>query len=373
MIVNAAEYALRTFGDASGKPARKPRIWSPFLVTREQIDTEVARLAATERPSNGRRASRIVHPQSTIGEGMAPGTGVLVQVLLPGEATTPFRTNANQLEISIRGSGRLESERDLEIAHHDVWTVPPMKPFVHRNTGTDIWVRLTYSNDPLLQFLGVLYEEEGEELGAFEHGGDGLLESHRRQYAWENAPDVPIGTDGARLRAYEFLTDIPVVDNRPLHWPWESVRQYKASRVGEDKRDIWLLYHPSTERRNGTTGSFFATIGGSPAGSPLYAGARGHRHTSASINYHMAGSGHSIVDGIRVDWNAGDLLLSAPGWSEHAHYHGDEGWTVLTVQDHPLHIAMGSLLWQERYDGPILTLGSEPGQKGYVAPRKLGD
>ena len=66
------------------------------------------------------------------------------------------------------------------------------------------------------------------------------------------------------------------------------------------------------------------------------------------------------------------MLLSAPGWSEHAHFVSPDGASVLTIQDHPLHIGMESLIWQERMDGPILTLGSQPGQKGYVGPRLVG-
>ncbi len=46
--------------------------------------------------------------------------------------------------------------------------------------------------------------------------------------------------------------------------------------------------------------------------------------------------------------------------------------SVYTVQDHPLHIGMESLIWQEAMDGPILALGSEAGITGYVGPREPG-
>jgi hypothetical protein len=67
-------------------------------------------------------------------------------------------------------------------------------------------------------------------------------------------------------------------------------------------------------------------------------------------------------------------MLSAPSWSEHAHFVDSSpiGNTTLTVQDHPLHIGMESLIWQEKLDEPILTLGSQAGVKGYVAPRERG-
>jgi gentisate 1,2-dioxygenase len=132
------------------------------------------------------------------------------------------------------------------------------------------------------------------------------------------------------------------------------------------------LYNPATGRRTGATQSFFVTAARIPPGTPPLSPRRGHRHTSVAINYHFLGGGESVVDGQTIAWRAGDLLLSAPGWLEHAHFHGPEGLGVFTVQDHPLQIGMESLVWQERMDGPILALGAEAGQTGYVGPREVG-
>jgi hypothetical protein len=55
-------------------------------------------------------------------------------------------------------------------------------------------------------------------------------------------------------------------------------------------------------------------------------------------------------------------MLSAPGWSVHGHYISPDGARILTVQDHPLHISAGSLVWQEDLEGgAILTLGGQAG------------
>ncbi|VTU22818.1 gentisate 1,2-dioxygenase [Variovorax sp. PBS-H4] len=365
------ELGAPLFVDHCHRPTAAPQIWDPLLVTKEAIDAEIERLIAAA-PANGRRRSVVVHPASRTANSFTPGTAVSIQVLLPGEATHPARTNANQLEITIRGGGRINAGAVLDVSLHDVWTVPPMQTYKHLNTGSEPWVRLTYSNAPLLELLGVWLEEEAEHIAAAEPAKDGLSERQRAQYARENAPDLALTAGGARLRGYEFLTDIPVVPNPAMHWPWHLVAPHLSQSPGDGKRTIWLLYHPATERRNGTTGTYFATIGGCPPGTPPFTGERGHRHTSAAINYHIEGFGSSVVDGVRVNWKAGDLLLSAPGWSEHAHYPGEQGWKVLTVQDHPLHIAMGSLLWQEKFDGPIVALGAQEGQKGYVGPRTEG-
>lgn len=375
MKISSNEIQGLAFADMSGAPSIKPRPTTPFLVTREDIDAEIARLAEISRPANGRRASRIVHPSASGGvPSLTPSTDVVIQVLRPGEETLAYRSNANEIEICIRGSGQvIAADAMHQTSRFDVWNIPPMRVHRYKNTGSDIWVRLTYSNAPLLEKLAVMFSEEGDEIKSQETQDDGLSSTKKQKYSREESPDLPIGSAGARLQGYEFLTDIQVVENKTLLWRWQDVQPNLPVSVGDGHRPIWLLYNPATEKRAGTNNSFFATWAGGAQGTPPYAGMRGHRHTSASINYHASGHGTSIVDGVVVEWKAGDLLFSAPGWSEHAHYFGsDERWEVLTVQEHPMHIALGSLLWQEKMDGPIYALGAEQGQTGYTAPREVG-
>ena len=86
-----------------------------------------------------------------------------------------------------------------------------------------------------------------------------------------------------------------------------------------------------------------------------------HRHSSAAINYYFIGHGKSAVMGQRLEWEAGDLHLSAPGWAVHNHGSREKGFCALTIQDHPLQIAMESLIWQETLKSPIIKLGSQTG------------
>ena len=86
-----------------------------------------------------------------------------------------------------------------------------------------------------------------------------------------------------------------------------------------------------------------------------------HRHTSAAMNYYFAGSGRSTVEGKVYEWEAGDMMLSAPGWGVHNHASYDEPVYELTVQDQPLNIFMESLLWQEDLKKPWQVLGSNTG------------
>ena len=69
----------------------------------------------------------------------------------------------------------------------------------------------------------------------------------------------------------------------------------------------------------------------------------------------------SVIEGNRYEWKAGDLMLTAPGWAIHNHSSKDEDVYELTIQDSPLHIGMGSLLWQEDLKRPARALGAEAG------------
>jgi len=75
----------------------------------------------------------------------------------------------------------------------------------------------------------------------------------------------------------------------------------------------------------------------------------------------FAGRGRSTVEGQVYEWQAGDLMLSAPGWGVHNHASYDEPVYELTVQDQPLNIAMESLLWQEQMQLPVVVLGAQAG------------
>ncbi|KAB2790326.1 hypothetical protein F9L06_24970 [Brucella anthropi] len=353
--------------------------WAPLLISKSEIDLEVERLLDEVGKAEDRAAS-FVHPRATDGvPSLTPVTEVSVNVLKPGERTAPRRGNYSLIETTISGRGTVHAGGAFLVEEHDVWTVPAMQVYSRVNTGTTPWVWLTYSNSAILRRTGGYWDETLPE-GTMDIAKKAIVSTSKEvaeKYTSLNAPSHILPTSGANLRGYEFLTDIEPVRNPALHWAWKDMAPYLPIHAGDNndpaKRGIWLMYNPATERRQGTTPNHFATYGGAAPGTPPYKGKRGHFHISASINYHIRGYGYSLVGGERIDWKQGDLLFSAPSWVEHAHYHGEEGWTVLTVQDHPLHISMGSLLWQENPDDPILSLGNEKGQTGYVGPRKAGD
>ncbi len=344
------------FIDRSGAKPAQPDLWSPLIIPQAAIEREIARLAGLPQPANGRRCSLIVHPQAgVVGPGLAAGIQVSLNVLLPGEETVPIRHNSTQVNFCIHGGGyAVINGRRTDFAQYDVWNTPSMAIYRHVNASSEIQVRLAYSNAALLEKMNVHIVEE-----------DPKPATTAGQYHHPQAEN-PFGTfqltrDGAYLMPYEKLINPDVVDSTGLHWPWKLVKQHldKLQALGKQYqgRRLYLLYNPATGRTNGTSSNFFATI----TVRPPNVIDRPHRHTAAAINYYFAGKGYSVVEGNRYEWQAGDLMLSAPGWAVHNHASYDQPVYELTIQDSPLNIAMESLLWQENLDQPLAVLGAQAG------------
>ena len=346
-----------TFVDRTGAPSKPAPLMSPIVVSREAIEAEVERLAGLPAPSNGRRVSYVVNPAAGAGDAFAPGIAVSISVLKAGERTTPIRHNSSQVNFCIRGGGEaIVDGKPITYEQYDVWNTPPWAVYEHHNNTRELQVRLTYSNSALLEKMKVhIVDENPQQTAVSKHSGNG--------HAHGQSPfgTFRISDDGAQLMPYEKLISPDVVPHKPLHFPWKTVKHElnKLTALGKSYvgRRLYLLYNPATAHTNGTTSNFFATM----CVRPKNIVDRPHRHVAAAINYYFSGKGFSIVEGQKYLWKAGDLMLSAPGWAIHNHASFDEDVYELTIQDSPLNIWMGSLLWQESLDQPIESLGMTGG------------
>src|SRR5437773_10615147 len=114
------------FEDRSGAaPVDRNRYWPPIVVTGEEIECEVERLAASPRPDHGRRESLVVHPYAAPNAlGMAPGIQVKLSVLKPGEKTAAVRQNSTEANFCNRGavltvvSGRRTASERYDVSNH---------------------------------------------------------------------------------------------------------------------------------------------------------------------------------------------------------------------------------------------------------------
>lgn len=339
------EQAIK-FIDRSGMASVGLNLIPAALIKKAQIDSEIERLANLPVPANGRRISLIASPETGVGNGLTYSTAVSLCVLKPGEQTKPIRHNSSLVDFCIHGGGHsIINGQRIEFKQYDVWTTTPWSIYQHFNDTNELQVRLSYSNSALLEKLNVHIVDDDPQIGR-------EAEDVASEEALDPTKLSPYGTfqlteDGAFLMPYEKLISPDHVEVKPLHWPWERVKaeldKLRALGSSYAGRRLYLMYDPTTGRTNGTTPTFFATITIRPAKIVD----RPHRHVSAAINYYFQGRGYSTVEGRRYEWEAGDLMLSAPGWAVHNHASRDEDVYELTIQDQPLHLALGSLLWHE--------------------------
>jgi gentisate 1,2-dioxygenase len=347
------------FIDRTGVAAEPLKLIAPVVIPKEAIEAEVERLASLPAPANGRRVSMIVNPHTGVGNGLTPGTAVSLSVLKPGEQTKPIRHNSSLVNFCIRGAGQTRvNGKCIRFEQYDVWNTPTWAVYEHLNDTKDLQVRLTYSNSALLEKMQVhILDEDPPAVGAVEETSAPVSHAH----AENPFGTFPLGEEGAYLMPYEKLINPDIVKHKPLLFPWKKVKEEldKLSSLGQAYRGrrLYLLYNPATGFTNGTTSNFFATMTVRP-GSIVD---RPHRHTASAINYYFSGSGYSTVEGKRYTWKSGDLMLSAPGWAIHNHASNAESVYELTIQDSPLNIWMGSLLWQENLSQPLEALGSTGG------------
>ena len=141
---------------------RDPDLWPALVISKEEIDAEIERLADLPEPDNGRRQSFFVHPRATEpGLGLAPGITLSLNVLKPGERTAPFRHNATEVNFCILGTGRTEvAGKTIRFARYDVWNHPSYTAYEHINDTSELQVRLTYSNAAFLEKLNVYAVDE---------------------------------------------------------------------------------------------------------------------------------------------------------------------------------------------------------------------
>src|ERR1700722_3546043 len=191
------------FSDRTGvAEPEKPDLIPAVTIPKEAIDEEIERLASLPAPANGRRVSRIANPLTGPGEGLAPGIEVSISVLKPGECTTPIRHNSSLVNFCIRGGGRTAvGGKDIRYARYDVWTTPSWVVYEHANDTSELQVRLTYSNAPLLQKMKVYIVDENPLAEAKK------AKQFKDEHAAAHSPfgTFPISDDGAQLMPYEKL------------------------------------------------------------------------------------------------------------------------------------------------------------------------
>ena len=141
---------------------RKFDFWEPVIVTKEDIDAEIERLADADRPESGFRSSILTHPRADKDSlSLAPDIRVTLDVLCPGEQSRLFCHNATEVNFCIKGGGYTEiAGKKIEFGQYHVVNHPSYTAYRHVNETDEVQARPTYSNVPVLQKLRVYTADE---------------------------------------------------------------------------------------------------------------------------------------------------------------------------------------------------------------------
>ncbi|QBJ97753.1 gentisate 1,2-dioxygenase [Rhodococcus sp. ABRD24] len=352
---------LATFLDQTEVDEVTSPVWPALKVSRGQIEAEVARLAALAQPADGDvRRSLIVHPNSRF-RSLTPTIRVGIEVVLPGEKTAPTTRSSSSVELCIGGTGIVEVDGSrFETSKHDTWTVPNLTAKWYEATGDEPYVRLVFSDAPLLEYLAAHYVNDDYRAAVDSESG------HEREPMADFVYEMPSG--GGALKTYAGLMDPEVVRHRPKCWKWTEVKAYLdgLDKSGPDYRSaiIALLWDDATGRVNGSTNTLTAFISGGFDPTWVegkYRMARSHRHSMAAINYAFAGDWQTVVEGKKIRWSAGDLVLTAPAWALHTNGSCSQQPYTFAMQDAALVASMNASVVQEYVGQQPILIGSHSG------------
>jgi len=245
------------------------------------------------------------------------------QLVLPGETAPAHRHTpaAIRLMLSGRGHTMVEGEPML-MAPGDLVLTPGWTWHDHRNDGDEPMLWLDGLDVPFVQGMNAQFYEDfpGKQLQPLTQGEDASTHRYR-------AGMVPYGA--RPQHRHSPLTKYPYVQTL------EALAKLRADQ-GDPSHGVEIEYvNPLTG------GPVVPTI---TCGMHLIPGGgqtRRRRHTSSAIFCAVEGSGHSIINGERYDWERHDFFV-VPSWASYQHIADPGADAVLfSMNDRPLYEPFG--------------------------------
>ena len=143
---------------------------------------------------------------------------------------------------------------------------------------------------------------------------------------------------------YPFLTKKNI---RPAIWRWKDVtprlQEVAADPLRRADRRFISLVNGDTGDAGGAVPSAFVGIQILNPGEHILP----HRHNSYAVYHIMQGSGYSILEGKKFEWEQRDTF-ACPAWAVHEHINtGEEQAIQYVFQDMPARAMERNLMWEE--------------------------
>lgn len=294
------------------RPKAVPYLWR-WKKVQEYIDRAADALAVG--PDAERRAVFFINPGMAdldpVGwGGMTQTLYMAVQAVKPGEVAPAHRHTNAALRFIVRGHGgvgRINGEK-ARFEPGDFLITPAWAWHDHANEGDETVYWIDCLDVPFTKYLGVCFTE-----------------------FYPEAQQELVVPEDYSMKRYAGGMVRPISDRKPkvaplARYTWALAREALAG-MAEFDPDPWDAYaveyiNPSTgQDADGRIGARLQLL---PSG---FSG-KAHRHVHSTVYYVHEGSGSSIIDGIRFDWNQGDFFV-VPSWAWHEHANSGAGDAIL--------------------------------------------
>lgn len=166
----------------------------------------------------------------------------------------------------------------------------------------------------------------------------------------EGHDDVPVREDTPWAKVmtddeyYPYLIKEKI---RPAIWRWKDLNpqleEVAADPLRRADRRFLSLVHGDTGDAGGAVPSTFIGLQIFNPGEHI----QPHRHNSYAVYHIIQGTGYSILDGEKFEWERGDTLVCPP-MATHEHINtGDERAIQYVFQDMPARAMERNLIWEE--------------------------
>ena len=283
-------------------------------------------------PDAQRRVIQLVNPGVLPAKSATHTLSGNVQMVLPGEVAPSHRHTNAAIRFIMQGTGAVTivDGEPVEMNPGDLVLTPGWCYHGHisRADGPVLW--MDSLDGPLV--VGMLRIASSQ------------------QYPDELEPATkPIGASsrfGAGVRP--MWERAPSLISPQLLYPWATTEQslHDLARIDASPFDDVAF-----EYTNPTTGGHvLPTIGCCIQMLRPGVHTKAHRHSACAVYHVFRGRGYSVVDGVQIEWNAGDFFALPPWcWHEHANT-GDDEAILFHTTDLPVVESLG-LFEEHAYEG----------------------
>ncbi|OBQ53808.1 hypothetical protein A4U61_06700 [Streptomyces sp. H-KF8] len=268
-----------------------------------------------------RRALNAVNPARRKGTTHTMIAGY--QLVLPGETAPAHRHTPSAIRLMLSGSGHTMVEGEPMLMNPgDLILTPGWTWHDHRNDGDEPMLWLDALDVPFVQTMNAQFYEDfpGKQLQPLTQAEDASTNRY-------GTGMVPYGTRSKTL--HSPLTKYPYAATK------EALAKLRVDE-GSPEHGVELEFTNPL-----TGGPVLPTMACGMHLVPAGNAAITRRHTSSVIFCAVEGTGHTVIDGERFDWEQHDFL-AIPSWSTYRHVADDGADAVLfSMNDRPLYEPFG--------------------------------